>query len=254
MTQKILAANWKMNKTYEEVNSFISEFISLIKSYETETQILICSPYPYLDLLTNKFSNTDVKIGAQNVSEYEGGAYTGEVSGMILASLNVESCITGHSERRKYFGESDELILKKIKILLTYNITPIFCCGEVLSERNAGKHFDVVKNQIKNSIFELSEKEFKNIIIAYEPVWAIGTGVNATPEQAEEMHAFIRYCIKEKYGEKIAENTSILYGGSCNPKNAKELFSRHNVDGGLIGGASLNPQDFFSLIKISDRV
>ena len=187
-------------------------------------------------------------VGAQNVSNFESGAYTGEVAANMLHSMGIEYCIIGHSERRKYFNETDEQLFLKAELLLKNDILPIFCCGELLPEREANKHFDVVKNQLENAVFRLEPLDFAKIIIAYEPVWAIGTGVTATSEQAQEMHAFIRSLISDKYGKEIAKNTSILYGGSCNAQNAKELFANSDVDGGLIGGASLKADDFLKII------
>jgi triosephosphate isomerase len=199
--------------------------------------------------MASDYSNDSgvIAIGAQNVSEYEKGAYTGEISAPMLASMDVSYCIVGHSERRKYFGETDKQIALKIERLLENAISPIFCCGELLEEREAERHFEVVEKQIEEALFHFGEEEFSNIIIAYEPVWAIGTGKTATPEQAQEMHAFIRRVITNKYGEQVAENTTILYGGSFNAKNAKELFANPDVDGGLIGGASLIAKDFVTI-------
>ena len=175
------------------------------------------------------------------------GAYTGEVSAAMLESLQLTYCIVGHSERRAYHHETDEIVARKVDQLLKYNLRPIVCCGEVLQEREEGRQFDVVKKQITDGLFHLSAEQFANIVIAYEPVWAIGTGKTATPEQAQEIHAFIRGLIAEKYGKEVADETSILYGGSCKPSNAKELFANPDVDGGLIGGASLKADDFIAI-------
>ncbi|MQY78595.1 MAG: triose-phosphate isomerase, partial [Bacteroidetes bacterium] len=178
-----------------------------------------------------------------------GGAYTGEISVEMIQSTGTKYVIIGHSERRAYFGEDDQILNKKVKLAMAKNLIPIFCCGERLEEREKGIHFDVVRNQLDKGLFDLEESEFRKIIIAYEPVWAIGTGVNATPDQAQEIHRFIRNLIAERYGNETAESISILYGGSCKPSNAKELFANPDVDGGLIGGASLKANDFFAVIN-----
>jgi triosephosphate isomerase len=250
MRNKIIAANWKMNLLFPEAEELIGNIIESVGSELTDfVQIIICPPFPYLELAVELTHETGILIGAQNVHQLDKGAYTGEVSAPMLKSLMVDCCIVGHSERRKYFSESDELLHDKVKSLLNHDITPIFCCGESLDEREKGNHFQVVKNQLVNSIFLLSKTDFQRIIIAYEPVWAIGTGVNATPEQADEMHAFIRELIMNVYDEITSANTSILYGGSCNSKNAAELFQKPNIDGGLIGGASLTLEEFLKIIK-----
>jgi triosephosphate isomerase len=187
-------------------------------------------------------------VGAQNINENDEGAYTGEISGIMLASMEVEYCIIGHSERRKYYREDHLLLAKKLDAALRNGIRPIFCCGEVLPEREAGKHFEVVRKQLDESLFHLTDEQFEQVIVAYEPVWAIGTGVNATPGQAQEMHAYIREELANRYGENLATETSILYGGSCNSSNAHELFSQEDVDGGLIGGASLKAEEFMKIV------
>ena len=238
-----------MNKTFQEADDLIAELKDLLEDNdEVNADVIICPPYPYLELSTDLVSDTDIAVGAQNVSPFANGAYTGEVSAAMLASMEVEYCIVGHSERRRYFKESDKQIAKKINMLHKNDIIPIFCCGEVLSERENGQHFEVIESQIKEALFGLDTFGMQHIVIAYEPVWAIGTGVNATPGQAQEMHAFIRNLIKEQYDEDLSANTSILYGGSCNPRNAKELFSNEDVDGGLIGGASLKADDFVKIV------
>ena len=209
---------------------------------------MVCPPSIYLEMASDFADESFFTVGAQNVSEHENGAYTGEISAEMLAAVDIEYCIIGHSERRKYFEESNSALAEKANKLLDNDITPIFCCGEVITEGEKNIHFEVVKKQIEEGLFHLNKDEFSNIVIAYEPVWAIGTGLTASPEQAQEMHAFIRKMISEKYGEKIASETSILYGGSCNPTNAAELFSQQDVDGGLIGGASLKANDFVKII------
>lgn len=248
MRRNMVAGNWKMNKTFQEAEELISELIQEFEKSEHGCDVVICPPALYLEMASDYSNDSGVMaIGAQNVSEYEKGAYTGEISAPMLASMDVSYCIVGHSERRKYFGETDKQIALKIERLLENAISPIFCCGELLEEREAERHFEVVEKQIEEALFHFGEEEFSNIIIAYEPVWAIGTGKTATPEQAQEMHAFIRRVITNKYGEQVAENTTILYGGSCNAKNAKELFANPDVDGGLIGGASLIAKDFVTI-------
>ena len=212
------------------------------------TEVILCPPFPYLELASDAAAESDVSIGAQNVYAKEDGAYTGEISASMLQSMEIGHCIIGHSERRKYFDESGDFLAEKVMACLNHDIKPIFCIGEVLEEREAGNHFKVVENQITEALFNLSEDQFKNIIIAYEPVWAIGTGVTASPAQAQEMHAYIRSLLARKYGDQIADDTSILYGGSCNAKNAAELFANPDVDGGLIGGASLKSADFLEII------
>jgi triosephosphate isomerase len=189
-----------------------------------------------------------VFVGAQNVSQFETGAYTGEISASMLRSMHIDFAIIGHSERRKYFKESDEELFAKAKTALKYDIAPIFCCGELLEEREAGRHFEVVKQQLEKTIFKLEAEDFARVIIAYEPVWAIGTGVNATSEQAQEMHFYIRDLIWKKFGAEAAAEISILYGGSVNAKNAQELFSMPDVNGGLIGGASLKAEEFVEIV------
>ncbi|MEZ5195722.1 MAG: triose-phosphate isomerase [Bacteroidales bacterium] len=211
--------------------------------------MIICPPAVYLELAIDEASEIDLYIGAQNLSQYESGAYTGEISAAMLESMQVDFCIIGHSERRKFFNETHEVLKEKVNMALNHNLMPIFCCGELLPEREAGDHFDIVKKQLEESVFHLSKQEFENLVIAYEPVWAIGTGVTASPEQAQEMHAYIRGLIADKYDIETSENISILYGGSCNSKNAKELFANKDVDGGLIGGASLKTEEFIKIIQ-----
>ncbi len=248
MRKHIVAGNWKMNKTFDEAEELVENLMMQLETTELKgTQLIVCPPALYLELCTDQSQESYFMVGAQNVNENESGAYTGEISAAMLESMEVEYCIVGHSERRSYYGETDALVAKKVDALLKHGIKPIVCCGEVLAEREAGKQFDVVKRQIVDGLFHLTPEQFKNIIIAYEPVWAIGTGKTATPEQAQEIHAFIRNLISEKYGAQVADDTSILYGGSCKPGNAKELFANPDVDGGLIGGACLNADDFLAI-------
>ena len=248
MRRNIVAGNWKMNLGFEEADDLVNLIAEKLDEVETETTVIVCPPYPYLELTSDLAQESNFFAGAQNVSSFDNGAYTGEVSAQMLASMNIDYCIVGHSERRKYFHETNQEISTKVVKLLENGISPIFCCGEVLEERESEKHFDVVKTQIVESLFNLTGEEILDVIIAYEPVWAIGTGKTATGAQAQEMHAYIRSLLTEKYGKEVSEEISILYGGSCNPKNAKELFANKDVDGGLIGGASLKADDFLAII------
>jgi len=238
-----------MNKTFEEADDLINDIMDKLEglTLDRNTELVICPPFPYLEMASEYGDESYFAVGAQDVSEQDSGAYTGEVSAAMLESLQLTYCIIGHSERRAYHHETDEIVARKVDQLLKYNLRPIVCCGEVLQEREEGRQFDVVKKQITDGLFHLSAKQFANIVIAYEPVWAIGTGKTATPEQAQEIHAFIRGLIAEKYGKEVADETSILYGGSCKPSNAKELFANPDVDGGLIGGASLKADDFIAI-------
>ncbi len=250
MRKQIVAGNWKMNNTFQEADNLINELVEFINSNDIgDIGVIICPPAPYLELASDSASESDLFVGAQNVNDHDSGAYTGEISAAMLESMNIDYCIIGHSERRKYYHESNEMLSEKVNRAIESSIQPIFCCGELLPKREAGEYFDVVKAQLEESLFHLKEEDFEDVVIAYEPVWAIGTGVTATSDQAQEMHAFIRSLIKEKYNEDIAENTTILYGGSCNQKNAKELFANKDVDGGLIGGASLKADDFAKIIQ-----
>ena len=248
MRKKIVAGNWKMNCTIEETTELLNGLVGKISS--TEDQLVIVSP-PFTNLHHAKqlTANKGIEVAAQNVHEAKNGAYTGEVSTGMLNSLKIEYVILGHSERRAIFGESDALLAKKVDAAIAANLVPIFCIGEELETRKANKHFDLVEQQLADGLFHLSAQDFAKVIIAYEPVWAIGTGETASPEQAQEIHAHIRKLIAAKYGENVADNTSILYGGSVKPNNAKEIFARPDVDGGLIGGASLKAEDFISIAK-----
>ena len=249
MRKHIVAGNWKMNKSFSEADDLISGIMDKLEevTLDANTQMIICPPFPYLEMASDYSDESYFAVGTQNVSDQESGAYTGEVSASMLESMELDYCIVGHSERRAYYHETDEIVARKVDQLLKHNIRPIVCCGEVLDEREANKQFDVVKKQITDGLFHLTAEQFSDIIIAYEPVWAIGTGKTATPEQAQEMHVFIRSLIAEKYGKEVADETSILYGGSCKPGNAKELFANPDVDGGLIGGASLKAEDFIGI-------
>ncbi|MEI6694634.1 MAG: triose-phosphate isomerase [Bacteroidota bacterium] len=249
MRRKIVAGNWKMNKTFQEADELINEIMEgLEEANQKNVNVVLCPPFTFMEMITDYAQESDYSVGAQNVSNFDNGAYTGEISAKMLHSMGIEYCIIGHSERRKYFNETNEELTQKAELLLKNDILPIFCCGELLPERENGNYFEVIKQQLENALFELDPLDFAKIIIAYEPVWAIGTGKTASPLQAQEMHAYIRSLISEKYGKEIAKNTSILYGGSCNPENAKELFANADVDGGLIGGACLKAADFLKII------
>lgn len=247
MRKKIVAGNWKMNTTIAEGNALVEEVVK--KAGEVKNALLIVSPpFTHLSNIADRVKNSQVALSAQNCATEDSGAYTGEVSAKMIASTSAKYCILGHSERREYYGETDATLNKKLAECFKNGLLPIFCVGEKLDERESNRHFDVVKAQIENTINKLNDSEFEKVIIAYEPVWAIGTGKTATPEQAQEMHAFIRKTLAGKFGTK-AEDTSILYGGSCKPSNAKEIFSKKDVDGGLIGGASLVADDFIAIAK-----
>jgi len=237
-----------MNNKLNEGLELVNELNTLVANTNiNDVKVIIGTPFIHL-VEANKISNDKIFVAAQNCADEKSGAYTGEISAEMIKSTNSEYVILGHSERRAYYGETSAKLVKKVNLCLENKLSPIFCIGEVLEERESNKHFDVVKNQISEALYHLSAEEFKNIVLAYEPVWAIGTGVTASSDQAQEMHAFIRKTVKEQYGEEIANNTSILYGGSCKPSNAKELFNNEDVDGGLIGGASLNAKDFMGII------
>ena len=249
MRKKIVAGNWKMNLDYTEGISLFSEIVNMVRDEKNGDQIaVICAPYIHLNSLV-QLSAGIVKIGAQNCHQNESGAFTGEISAKMVKSVGCEYVIIGHSERRQYFAETDELLASKTAIALQNNLTPLFCIGETLEERNNGLYIKVLERQLDHGVFTLSAEDFSKVILAYEPVWAIGTGLTASPEQAQEIHAFIRSKIENKYDINVANNTSILYGGSCNPKNAPELFAQKDIDGGLIGGASLKSRDFVDIVK-----
>ena len=256
MKPKIVIGNWKMNKNFDEAQDLINDITEKLADYNLETEVVLCPPMLYAELVTDLADEEGAPFyaGVQNVSEYENGAYTGEVSAEMLAGIDVSFCIVGHSERRKYFGETNAIVLKKMQRLLANDIVPVMCCGESLEERKAGKHFDVVQKQIEETLYELTPDQMERTMIAYEPIWAIGTGETATPAQAQEMLAFIRSAVEKKFGTEMAVSTYILYGGSCNAKNALELFSQQDVDGGLIGGASLKADDFVKIIEAGETV
>ena len=249
--KKIVAGNWKMNLSLLEAFALASEINAMVNDEVIhDVTVIIAPPFPYLQSVRQLTKdNPKIHTAAQNCSSETKGAFTGEVSAEMLQSLGTEYVIIGHSERRNYFKEDNQLLAKKVKTVLSAGLIPIYCCGETLQERNGNKYFEIIKIQLEEGLFYLSKKEFSTIVIAYEPVWAIGTGVTASPQQVQEMHQYIRSLINEKYGKEIADNLSILYGGSCNSKNAKELFANADVDGGLIGGASLKSRDFTDIIK-----
>ncbi len=251
MRKFIVAGNWKMNTTLQEGKNLADAIQSNVGHYEREKfQLIVVPPYTHLADVGEIVDHERVKMGAQNIFWEEKGAYTGEISAAMVKSTGCEYVILGHSERRKYFSEAGEVLLKKVNIALSYDLKPIFCIGEELDQREQGKHFDVVRQQLEDVIFKLDAKAVENIIIAYEPVWAIGTGKVATPEQAQEMHAFIRQLLEENFSADLAQNITLLYGGSCKPSNARGLFEQPDIDGGLIGGASLKAQDFLEIFNI----
>jgi len=248
MRKKIVAGNWKMNLSREEALLLISGITSRIES--KEKQVIFAPPFLYLYKIAKMCSNFNrIKVAAQNCSKEKEGAFTGEVSAKMIDSCNADYIIIGHSERREYFNESNMDLKEKVDRALENKLDVIFCCGESLNQRKNEVHFSWIRKQLSDSLFHLNAIDFSNIVIAYEPIWAIGTGVTASTNQAQEMHAFIRSCITEKHDTEVAEKTSILYGGSCNPSNSNELFAQEDIDGGLIGGASLNANDFLAIIN-----
>ncbi|NVK08040.1 MAG: triose-phosphate isomerase [Tenacibaculum sp.] len=250
MRQKIVAGNWKMNKNLDEAKGLIEGIKKEVQAgLEDGTRVIIAPSFVNLESAVKNTENSVVEVAAQNMHQSKSGAYTGEISADMLTNLGVNIVILGHSERREYFGETDELLAQKVDAALENKLEVVFCFGELLEDRKSGNHFKVVENQLKKALFHLQEADFKNIILAYEPVWAIGTGETASPEQAQEIHAFVRELLTKKYGVETANAISILYGGSVKPANAKEIFSKPDVDGGLIGGAALKAEDFAAIIK-----
>ncbi|MDR1591396.1 MAG: triose-phosphate isomerase [Prevotellaceae bacterium] len=248
MRKNIVAGNWKMNKTLQEGVELATELRDLLSNVKPNCEVVIGVPFTHLVTVSALLHGSVIAVAAENCADKASGAYTGEVSAAMVKSTGAEYCIIGHSERRLYYGETYAILKEKTLLALNNGLKPIFCIGELKEEREAGCQNDVVKAQLEGSLFNLTEDEFTQIALAYEPVWAIGTGLTATSDQAQAMHAFIRQLIAEKYGQPTADNTSILYGGSCNAGNAKELFSKPDVDGGLIGGASLKSQEFKAII------
>lgn len=252
MRKKIVAGNWKMNKTFEDAGILVSELMGMVQDEvnNSSVRVVICVPFPYLVPIKNQLGkNSRIEIGAQNCSEHEAGAYTGEVSAAMLRSIGTPYVILGHSERRQYFGEDSKLLAKKVDIALKYGLTPIFCCGERLEVREKNQHEKLVATQVEEALFHLDITAISKIVIAYEPVWAIGTGKTASAQQAQDMHAVIRKHLASKYDAATADNITILYGGSVNAGNAAELFACPDVDGGLVGGASLKSREFTDIIK-----
>lgn len=248
MRKNIVAGNWKMNKTLQEGLELAKGLDAALAGKTPNCDVVIGTPFIHLASVVNAIDTNKIGVAAENCADKASGAYTGEVSAQMVASTGAEYVILGHSERRAYYHETPEILKEKTLLALANGLTPIFCIGEVLEEREAGKHFEVVKAQIEESLFNLSAEDFGKIVLAYEPVWAIGTGKTATAEQAQEIHAFIRKTVADKYGKEIADNCSILYGGSCKASNAKELFANPDVDGGLIGGAALEVDSFMGII------
>jgi triosephosphate isomerase len=250
MRKMIVAGNWKMNMNLEEGLSFAKSVNQYFNDKPAaKAEVILCTPFIHLDGVGQILKNSKVALGAQNCASEPSGAYTGEISAGMIKSTGAKYVIIGHSERRTYYHEDDALLNKKTTLAISSGLKVIFCCGEVKEERESARHFDVVKRQLIDGLFPLSATEIENIVIAYEPVWAIGTGLTASPEQAQEMHHYIRGLVQEKYGKQCAEEMTILYGGSCKPSNASEIFSKPDVDGGLIGGASLKKEDFAAIVE-----
>ncbi len=247
MRQHIVAGNWKMNNDLAQTESLINALKA--QSQTSKAEVMVAPTFTNLYQAVNALKETNIQVAAQNMHFAENGAYTGEISAQMLKNIGVKTVILGHSERRAYFNETDEVLSKKIDTALAHNMRIIFCFGEELTDRKSGNHEKIVASQIKNALFHLEADAFKNIVLAYEPVWAIGTGETASPQQAQDMHAFIRKTLADKYGNSTANSISILYGGSVKPNNAKEIFSKPDVDGGLIGGASLKAEDFYAIVN-----
>ena len=248
MRKNIVAGNWKMNMTLQEGIALAKELNETLTAEKPNCGVVICTPFIHLASIAQFLNQDIIGLGAENCADKEKGAYTGEVSAGMVKSNGAQYVILGHSERRGYYNETPEILKEKVLLALANGLKVIFCIGESLEEREADKQNEVVKAELEGSVFNLTAEEFKNIVIAYEPIWAIGTGKTASAEQAEEIHAYIRSVIAEKYGKEIADDTTILYGGSCKASNAKELFSKPDIDGGLIGGASLKAADFKGII------
>lgn len=249
MRKNIVAGNWKMNTTVPEGVALAKEVYEALKATKANCDVIICTPFTHLCPVAAVIDQNVLGLGAENCADHKSGAYTGEVSAPMVASTGAKYVILGHSERRQYYGETAETLREKVALALENGLTPIFCIGEVLEQRDNGTYNEVVAKQVEEGLFNLSAEDFGKIVLAYEPVWAIGTGKTATPEQAEDMHAWIRSVIAGKYGAEVAENTSILYGGSCKPSNAAELFAKPDIDGGLIGGAALKCADFMGIVN-----
>ena len=248
MRKKIVAGNWKMNMNLQDGIALANEINEAMKADKPNCEVVVCTPFIHLAKVADVLDQNVVALGAENCADKASGAYTGEVSAEMVKSTGAQYVILGHSERREYYAETAEVLKEKVQMALANSLKIIFCCGETLEEREANRQNEVVKAELDGSVFNLTAEEWKNIVLAYEPIWAIGTGKTATSDQAEEMLAYIRSIVAEKYGQAVADETSILYGGSCKASNAPELFSKPNIDGGLIGGASLNCADFKGII------
>ncbi len=248
MRHKIVAGNWKMNKNAEETEDLLNELIDKLHS-DKEVEIIVAPTFVNLVSAVDHLEFTNIQVAAQNMHQSESGAYTGEISADMLTSIGVSTVILGHSERRAIFHETDSVIAYKVDTALKHNMRVIFCFGEELKDRQDKQHFNVVENQLRDGLFQIDKANWGNIVLAYEPVWAIGTGETASPEQAQEMHEFIRETVRKSFGSDIAEEVSILYGGSVKPDNAQEIFSKPDVDGGLIGGAALKAEDFAAIVN-----
>ena len=248
MRKKIVAGNWKMNKNLQEGVALAAELKDILAAEKPNCEVIIGTPFIHLATVSELLKDSVIAVSAENCANHESGAYTGEVSAAMVKSTGAEYVILGHSERREYYAETPEILKEKVDLALANGLKVIFCIGESLEEREANKQNGVVKAELEGSVFNLTAEEFKNIIVAYEPIWAIGTGKTATADQAEEIHAYIRSVIADKYGKEVADDTTILYGGSCKASNAPELFAKPDIDGGLIGGASLKAADFKGII------
>jgi triosephosphate isomerase len=251
MRKKIIAGNWKMNKTFDEGMGLVSEISNMLKDeYHGNAEVIIIPPFVHINAISRMVINDrNVSVGAQNCSNHVSGAYTGEVSAAMLKSCGAAYVIIGHSERRQYFGEHNDWLAKKVDAVLAEGLSPIYCCGETLEERESNKHFDVLKSQVSEALFHLSAEQMSKVVVAYEPVWAIGTGKTASTAQAQEVHAFIRTLLKDKFGEEVSDNITIQYGGSVKADNANELFSAPDIDGALVGGAALQSRSFVDIVK-----
>jgi triosephosphate isomerase len=251
MRKKIIAGNWKMNKTFDEGMGLVSEISNMLKDeYHGNAEVIIIPPFVHINAISRMVVNDrNLSVGAQNCSNHVSGAYTGEVSAAMLKSCGAAYVIIGHSERRQYFGEHNDWLAKKVDAVLAEGLIPIYCCGETLEERESNKHFDVLKSQISEALFHLSAEQMSKVVLAYEPVWAIGTGKTASTSQAQEVHAFIRTLLNDKFGAEVSDNITIQYGGSVKADNAKELFSAPDIDGALVGGAALQSRSFVDIVK-----
>jgi triosephosphate isomerase len=247
MRTKIVAGNWKMNKNAEETEDLLNDLIDKLPT-DKEVRIIVAPTFVNLSSVVEHLQFTNIDVAAQNMHQAESGAYTGEISADMLKSIGVSTVILGHSERRAYFHETDAMLAFKVDTALKHAMNVIFCFGEELKDRQSGNHFNVVENQLRDGLFHIEKSAWENIVLAYEPVWAIGTGETASPEQAQEMHEFIRETVRKSFGSDVAEGVSILYGGSVKPENAREIFSKPDVDGGLIGGAALKAVDFAGIV------